>query len=717
MATKIRTNLQTNQMLRVAARLGVSLALLSLSTACNYQGSSSEPSAPANAGGDDGGVLFIDPLAAGADGVAAFQGTVYPLLSANCAECHVNGPGSPSIAQPAVEAAYRAVVDSQKVNLATPASSRLVRRLVADFHYCWSDCVSNGFEMEQEIAAWAALVQASAVDAISVEDGVVSQSLRLADGVEDTGLERYNANQVALWEFKEGSGDVAFDTSGDEPPLDLVLSGDARFISSYGLEFEEGRASQGSAASRKLYDRIASPGDGTQQYSVEAWVVPANVTQEGPARIITYSKGTGRRNFTLGQTLYNYDFRNRSLALDVNENGTPTLSTYDGDQDLQDSLQHTVITYDQFRGRRIYVNATFTDDADEQGPGRLWNWDETMEFALGNETNDSRPWAGQIRLAAIYDHVLTDAQIQQNFNAGVGKRVLLRFDLSAFIGAGSYLEFTVSELDDYSYLLCKPTIVTPSPVGFRVHDLRIAVNGQVAVSGQAFTNIDATITSQKQELSRLCSVIAKDQGPLVDSFTVEFDVLGNFLSPPAEVVVYPLPPPPLVQDLPREGIRDFARANATMAALTGVDATSASVQSTYIELEQQLPSGFDLRAFSSSHQVGVAKLALEYCDALVESNQGRTDFFGTGFDFGDPTTVAFAGGAARDRIFVPLMDRMLGQNVANQPDAAEVRPLLDSLVDDLTAGCTAATCGGARTRTVVKAACAALLSSAAVSVH
>ena len=36
------------------------------------------------------------------------------------------------------------------------------------------------------------------------------------------------------------------------------------------------------------------------EYSIEAWVVPANVTQEGPARIISYSAGDSNRNFTLG---------------------------------------------------------------------------------------------------------------------------------------------------------------------------------------------------------------------------------------------------------------------------------------------------------------------------------------------------------------------------------------------------------------------------------
>jgi hypothetical protein len=46
-----------------------------------------------------------------------------------------------------------------------------------------------------------------------------------------------------------------------------------------------------------------------------------------------------------------------------------------------------------------------------------------------------------------------------------------------------------------------------------------------------------------------------------------------------------------------------------------------------------------------------------------------------------------------------------------------VRTVLYDLIDELTLGCDDLTCDAQRTRTVAKAACAALLSSAAVSMH
>ena len=659
--------------------------------------------------------------------VEAFSSTVYPLLRQYCAECHAGaGPGSPSIAHPNLDTAFNAVVNSQKVNLTTPNRSRLVRRLSADFHHCWSDCVLDGMQMEAAISTWAELIAQAAPPPGSggtpggggAVDLIASSALKLENGQEDLGAERYHEHVVAFYDFKEGSGTIARDTSGVEPAMDLTLTG-ARWMSNYGIEIETGKASAQRIPSRKLYDRIADAQTGTQQYSVEAWVIPANVTQEGPARIVSYSANSGECNFHLGQVLYSYDARNRSVLPAISGNGAPSLLTYPADQDLQATLQHVVLTYDQYRGRRIYVNGEFTDDVDEQGPGRLWNWSPFHTLVLGNVPGDDRLWLGKIQLLSIYDLALTQAQIDQNFDAGVGKRLIMRFDVSAWAGAGSFIEFMVSELDDFSYLFCQPTFVSPNASGFRVANLRIAVNGVVPVSGQSFQSVDALVQEPRQLLSRQCSIVQKDGGAAEDQFTIEFEALGNFEDP-----VDPGPPavPPVEmfgEPLPSEGLRDFDRVNNSMASLTGVDPNAANVRDAFTELEQQLPPTFDLRTFSSSQQVGIAKLSLEYCDAMVESNTLRNAFFGTtpAFQFDQPVTTAFSDQAKRDLIIDRLVDRMLNANIAYQPSRDELRPALNDLITELTSGCTIATCDATRTRNVVKGICAAVLSSAAVTVH
>ena len=696
---------------------GIALAALPAAlVACGNYGGGDEDSAPVG--------QVVVPAGATAGGsstdemVAAFSQTVYPLLRSYCVDCHAGaGPGTPHIAHADPATAYANVWDQQKVSLSSPETSRLVRRLVSDFHHCWSTCIVDGAEMQAAITAWASMVQpASGPGGGTSVQGLASSSLTLADGFEDEGQERYSENLIALWEFKEGSGNVARDTSGVAPAMDLTLEGPT-FMSSYGIDVVEGSASATRAASRKLFDLLADPENGTQQYSVEAWVVPASTDQEGPARIISYSNGTGQRNFTLGQVLYNYDFRNRSLAAEVNNNGQPSLQTYDADQDLQATLQHVVITFDQYRGRRINVNGTWTDDVDEQGGDRLWTWSPNYTFLLGNETSGDRPWEGKIQLVAIYDVALSDAQIEQNFEAGVGKRLIMRFDVSQWVGPGSYVEFVVSELDDYSYLFCEPTLVSGNPNGFQVSNLRISVNGQVPVAGQAFVNVDAVVLDDRQLLSRQCSVVAKDQGPATDSFAVEFEILGGFEEPVVAAVFPPVPPGDFGDPLPEEGLRNFARINETMAAVTGVDPNRSGPREAFADLSESLPVDYDLRSFSSSNQVAISKLALEYCDGLVEDPALRQAFFGSGFDFDAPVPTAFAGQAERDLIIDALVAGVLNTNVANQPSLAEVAPVLDNLIDQLTAGCSAATCGAGVTRNVVKGVCAAVLASAGTTVH
>jgi hypothetical protein len=697
--------------------LVVALCLALLGTACGDYGGGGSSGGGSGAPGPAPAPGPNTPAGpSDAEMQAAFEQTVHPIVTQYCMDCHAGaGPGTPHLASPDGATAYRETWYNQKASLANPSTSRLVRRLVADFHHCWSDCVADGASMQAAIEQWATLVNFSGGGGQNVQ-GLVSENLTLADGFEDEGADRYMDNVIAFWDFKEGTGTVARDTSGVAPAADLALEGPT-LMSSYGIRVETGRAIATQEASRKLYDLLAEPANGSQQYTLEAWIANANTVQEGPARIVGYSADSGSRNFTLGQVTYYYNFRNRSVNPEVNGNGNPALQTADADRDAQATLQHVVVTYDPYRGRRIYVNGAWTGDLDEIEPFPLWNWSPNHRIVMGNDVSNDRQWQGSIRLVAIYRYALTDAQIRQNFEAGVGKRILMRFDVSRWAGAGAYIEFVVSELDDYSYLFCQPSFHSPAVTNARVGKLRVMVNGQSPVSGQGFVNVDTIVTSTAQQLSPLCSVILKDTGPLSDVFTIDFEYLAAFQSPKTPPPIPPLPPRQFGGPLPTEGLRDFRRINESMAAVTGVNPNAASVLATYEGIVKQLPVTHDLRTFASAQQVAVTKLSLEYCDALVETPGLRSAFFGNLVDFGAPATTAFSSQATRDALVQRLVDRVFGVNVAYQPGFAEVQPILDGLIDDLTAGCTAATCDAERTRTVVKSLCSAALASAAASVH
>lgn len=661
------------------------------------------------------------------DSSALFANTVHPLLKSYCAGCHVESapiPQAPYFAAAAADAAYEAVKISHKLDLDNPANSRLVVRLRSEFHNCWSnDCQADARKMEDAITSFANGVPLTEVD----PELVISKALTLGQGIIASGGSRYDDNVIALYEFKTGFGNTLYDTSGIEPALHMQLSGladvDYKWVGGWGVEFINSKAQGATATSRKLRDFIRATGE----YSIEAWVVPANVTQED-ARIVSYSAGTDDRNFTLGQTLYNYDFLHRSSTTDGN--GQPALSTPDADEVLKATEQHVVVTFDPLAGRRIYVNGLLTKAIDRQAPGNLTGWDETFALVLGNEVTNNRRWQGKLRLVAIHNRALNQEQVLRNYKVGVGEKFFLLFNVSDVVQVPqSYIMFEVSQFDSYSYLFNRPTLISLNGEAIfpdtAVRAMRIGINGKEASVGQAFRTLDVTVNNNQllpsdqfngraQTLSTLGTIIALEKGPMVDQFFLSFEQLGN----ESNVVIEPQPLQPAAPaDAPAQpdiGLRTFAEINAAMAAVTGISITQPDVQTTYETIVQQLPVAENIEGFLASHQVAVSQLAIEYCNALVSDTTLRGNYF-PGFDFTAAAGVAFNTMAKRDQVLDPLLSRIMGTNLATQPSVASVKAELNALIDRLSVcgNCDNAT----RTQTVVKASCAALLGSAVMLVQ
>jgi hypothetical protein len=662
-----------------------------------------------------------------------FATTVWPVLTANCAGCHAETaqtPQSPFFASSDVNDAYTAV--QSKINLNNPAASRLVVRLRSEFHNCWSDCAADAVTMENAIADYSATVTTATVSAPLV----FSDALKLPDGIVASGGSRYEANVIALYEFKTGSGNVALDTSNVAPDLNLTLSGDADWVGGWGISMTDGKAQGSTTASRKLYDLITATGE----YSIEAWVAPANVVQEGPARIVSYSAGDDARNFTLGQTMYNYDFLQRSSTADGN--GQPPLSTADEDEVLQATLQHVVATFDPLNGRRIYVNGEFTGDLDPLPAGNLNDWDDSFAFVLGQEVSGEDAWAGTIRMVAIHNRALTQQQARQNFEVGVGEKFFLLFGIGDLVGLPqSYIMFEVSQFDSYSYLFNAPVFINLDPEvipdSIVVEGMRIGLNGREVAVGQAWGNLLTSINaadydaSTGQQLSGLGSVIALENGPENDEFFLTFERLGsntNAFSENSPLVPADLPVPDAVSDI---GVRTYDEINASMAAITGVD--PKEVRNGFDLIRQQLPAVENIEGFLSAHQMAIAQLAIEYCSALVEDDSLRSTFF-SGFDFGTAVGTAFGSGnsTAKNIIVSALFERISGLSdggpvLTNAPSLEELRIEMigyndagalvnsDNLYARLLTSCQAdSSCNAARTRAMVKAMCGSVLGSAAV---
>ena len=648
-----------------------------------------------------------------------FATYVHPLLTTYCAECHVEtaaAPQSPYFSDTDADVAYAAVRNS--IDLDTPLNSRLVQRLL-ELHNCWDDCPSNAAEMETAITQMSNSISPTPIDPALV----VSRALSLPEGIVASGGSRHETDLIALYEFKTGQNNIAYDTSGVDPAINLSLSGSYSWVEGWGVQFSGGKAQGTTSDSSKLAQLIQATGE----YSIEAWVVPANVTQEGPARIISYSAGDTNRNFTLGQTLYRYDFMHRSSTTDAN--GEPAHITADGDEDLQASEQHVVITFDPTNGRRTYVNGVFTDDVDATAPGTLNDWDDSYALVLGSEVSGSNAWEGKVRLLAIHNRALNASQIQQNFDAGVGEKYFLLFNVTDLVGLPqSYVMFEVSQFDNYSYMFRDPRFIsldeTVTPGSIPLEGMRIGINGKEAAMGQAYTELVTTIndseyTANGQSLSSIGTTIPLEKGAATDQFFLTFERLGSHTNVYTEPAV-PLPAVPADSDpASRVGLRTFEEISASMSALTGVPRTNSAVDATYQVIKQQLPSSETINGFLSSHQVGVSQLAIEYCSEMVDDATLRSGFF-PGFNFtADANSIPDA--TWETGVVDPIINNFLGQNIATQPLPADVRLELMILLTNTTdsnrptglARC-GTSCSADRALVVTKAACASVLGSAAV---
>jgi hypothetical protein len=572
--------------------------------------------------------------------------------------------------------------------------------------------------MQQAISDFADTVNTTQLDPLLVN----SDSLKLTDGTIASGGNRYEGAQIALWEFKTGAGTTAFDTSGVDPAIDLQLFGDVQWFGGWGITINDGRAQGDTTSSKKLHDLIKATGE----YSIEAWVVPNNVSQE-MARIVTYSAGDTARNFTLQQTLYDYNFRHRAETTGLN--GDPALSTPSADEVLQATLQHVVATYGPVDGRKIYVNGNLVSQTDPVATGSLVDWQDTFAFVLGNEASGGGLWQGTLRLVAIHNRELTEAQIVQNFDVGVGEKFYLLFGIEDIINVPTaYILFEVSQFDSYSYLFAQPHFITldvnQQPQGIPIQGMRIGINGAEVPISQSYANMDDLLDYQLftefgQPLSSLGAVIPLERGPDDDEFFLTFDLLGaqpyaRTDDPPLVITENDLPP------AQRIGVRTFDEINATMSAVTGVSTEENAVDTVFQSLRQSLPATEDPAAFLSSHQVAVAQLAIEYCNALIEDRGTISPaVYFAGFDFDAAPATAFVD---RDLLITPLVDNIMGIGILTQPDAVDVENELgynpfdpptqrpENLIDRLIAG-------GTDTRSISKGACAAVLGSAVMLVQ
>ena len=622
--------------------------------------------------------------------VALFEQTLFPLLRDQnnfCVGCH-GVAQAPTFAVEDVMSSYNVLISQAKVNLDNPQLSRIYLRPFEDRHNCGgvASCDQIAADFLAAIQDWAG--QAMPPD--TPLEAVVSEVTNFAAGIESD-VARADGNLIAMFRFDEGAGDVAMDSSGAGNPITLQIEG-MEWVDGGGLRNVSGKAQASVEDSAKLFDMITPEA----AYTVEAWVIADNNAQDGPARVVSYSTNTQVRNFTLGQNAIYYQLRNRSLG--TGQNGTPALEALD--PQVATSLQHVVATYDDASGRKIYINGQLSI---EEATADTLDWAADQIFVLGNEVTNDRLWQGIFRMVAVHNKALSGAEVLQNFDAGIGNLVTLQFDVSNAVGAPAMIEMRAGQLDAASYLFAEPVFVSDAaPV--QVKNIRIAVNDSIPVAAQTFRRIDTTVTQTGTLLSPQGAVIPVAMGIEMDQIHLEFEILGNSIGL-AEPIAPPLPPLPAPDEVePDVGVRTFSQINDTMSTLTGIDANAAPVRDRYAELRDSLPATSDILSFAAAQQIAIQSLATTYCGEIVADNGRCSDFFG----------ACQIDGAGKDQVAGLLYDTLIGENIANQPDRTDVTTELVRVIDDL--GC-ANGCNGAEAETALNATCAAVLSSAAVTIN
>jgi hypothetical protein len=285
----------------------------------------------------------------------------------------------------------------------------------------------------------------------------------------------------------------------------------------------------------------------------------------------------------------------------------------------------------------------------------------------------------------------------------VGEFVTLQFDVSSVVGEPATIEMQAAQLDAAGYLFAEPVFVGEVS-GVAIRNIRIGVNGGIPVAAQPFRRIDTVVQASGTMLSPLGAVIPVELGPEEDQFHLEFELLGNRqgtveLTPPSS--------PPLAaadKTEPEFGLRTFSQLNDTMSSLTGIDPNQGDVLATYSEIQDSLPATPDLLAFAPAQQIAIQRLATSYCGAVVADDAFCSGLFGSCAIDGD----------AKDQVAVSLYERMIGANIVVQPAPADVTAEIVRMIDDL--GC-ANGCTGTQARTVLQASCAAVMSSASITVN
>ncbi|MFZ1292286.1 MAG: LamG-like jellyroll fold domain-containing protein [Melioribacteraceae bacterium] len=211
----------------------------------------------------------------------------------------------------------------------------------------------------------------------------------------------------ALYNFREGSGNKVNDVSGVGSKIDLtIFSTEAVEWNNHGLRIKSEPSISTTSPAQKIIDACKT----SDEITLEAWLLPLNNTQTGPANIFSLSQDASHRNFTIGQTAGSYDVRLRTSTTD--HNGLPSVSS---NGVSSDDFNHVVYTRDENGNAKLYIDGTLRNSSTVSG-----NFDEWQDYflSMGAEVGGGSPWLGTLNLIAVFDRALSNSEVLRNYEYG-----------------------------------------------------------------------------------------------------------------------------------------------------------------------------------------------------------------------------------------------------------------------------------------------------------
>lgn len=230
-------------------------------------------------------------------------------------------------------------------------------------------------------------------------------------------ISAYPPGLQVLYIFND-SGSTINDLADGLYPLDLKLNTP---LPSWGSDYLEitdpsiidAKTDNAAQAYTKIYNACTN----TQQLTMEAWVSPANDTQNGPATILSMSDPN---NFNASDFSIAQDGSRIYTQLNTDHSSSQTNQYTTNSVVSPDNPLQIVYTWDgtQTNGNsKIYINGIEDIPARKSTLGTL-NWNQSYQLTLANHPTSTHAWQGKLHRVAVYCSILTANEIIDNYNQG-----------------------------------------------------------------------------------------------------------------------------------------------------------------------------------------------------------------------------------------------------------------------------------------------------------